>query len=138
MAINLHIVATDRIIFEGEAEYVKVRTTEGALTILKRHIPLVAILEIAPLFVKLPNVDKERELAVSSGYILVEDDNEVIVVTDIAEWAEEIDLDRAQAEADRAKRLLDGKELGDVNRAQVSLKKALNRLNVREHSEFNK
>ncbi|MGL4663372.1 MAG: ATP synthase F1 subunit epsilon [Culicoidibacterales bacterium] len=134
MALDLYIVATDRIIFEGEAEYVKVHTLEGQITVYPGHIPYVAVLDIAPLYIKTKENEKERQLAVGSGYMIVEDKNEVIIVTDIAEWAEEIDMERAQDEADRARRLLEGKELGDLSRAEISLRKAINRLNVTNNS----
>lgn len=136
MALDLHIVATDRIIFEGKAEYIKLQTLEGQITIYPGHIPYVAVLDIAPLYVKTEDSETERQLAVSSGYVIVEDKSEVIIVTDIAEWAEEIDADRAQDEADRARRLLEGKELGDLSRAEVSLKKALNRLNIKNSMKW--
>lgn len=136
MPLDLHIVATDRIIFEGEAEYVKVKTLEGQITMYPGHIPYVAILDIAPLYVKTKDSDVERQLAVSSGYIMIEDKSEVIIVTDIAEWAEEIDATRAQDEADRARRLLEGKDLGDLSRAEISLRKALNRLSIKNTTKI--
>lgn len=136
MPLDLHIVATDRIIFEGEAEYVKVKTLEGQITVYPGHIPYVAILDIAPLYVKTKDSDVERQLAVSSGYIMIEDKSEVIIVTDIAEWAEEIDATRAQDEADRARRLLEGKDLGDLSRAEISLRKALNRLSIKNTTKI--
>lgn len=136
MALDLYIVATDRIIFEGEAEYIKVKTLEGQITVYPGHIPYVAVLDIAPLYVKTKDMKEERQLAVSSGYILVEDKNEVIIVTDIAEWAEEIDAECAHDEAERARRLLEGKELGDLSRAEISLRKALNRLSIKNSSNM--
>lgn len=136
MALDLYIVATDRIIFEGEAEYIKVKTLEGQITVYPGHIPYVAVLDIAPLYVKTKDMKEERQLAVSSGYILVEDKNEVIIVTDIAEWAEEIDAERAHDEAERARRLLEGKELGDLSRAELSLRKALNRLSIKNGTKM--
>ena len=69
------------------------------LGILPGHMPLSAILGISPL--RILNEGKERIMAVFGGIVNVRD-NTVTILTEKAEWPEEIDLDRARLAHDKA------------------------------------
>ena len=128
---NLEIVTPDCNFFEGQTEMVIVRTTEGDIGILHDHEPLVAPVSIGK--IRIRKDGKFLEAACAGGFLTV-DEGGVVIVTDAAEWAEDIDIDRAKDAYKRAKGLMEGtdKEI-DVARARASLSKAMNRLHVAGH-----
>lgn len=127
---QLEIVTPDRKFFEGEAEMVIVKTVEGDLGIMKNHMALVSPLAIGS--VKIKNEGKYKEAACAGGFIQVRGEK-AIIITDSAEWPEEIDIERAKAAAERAEDRLrkTGSDI-DVARAKVALKRALNRMKITE------
>lgn len=127
-AYPLEIVTPDKNFFEGEVEMVIVRTAEGDVGILKDHEPLVAPVSIGSIRVKIDGQFKEA--ACAGGFLCVEEEK-TTVVTDCAEWASEIDTDRAKAALDRAQKRLDRHDDGiDILRAKIALNKAINRIRV--------
>lgn len=125
---HLQIITPNRTFFDEEVEMVVLRTVEGDLGILKNHIPLVTPLSIGKL--KLIADGQTREAAIAGGFVHV-DREKTVVITDAAEWPEEIDVNRAQEARNRAEGRIksQGGEV-DILRAEIALKKALNRIDV--------
>ncbi|MDR7869475.1 MAG: F0F1 ATP synthase subunit epsilon [Tissierellaceae bacterium] len=125
---HLEIVTPDRLFFEGQVDMVIVRGLEGDLAILKDHSPITTPLKIG--MVKIQIDGKERIAAVVQGYITVLD-NKVTIVTEAAEWPDEIDIKRAE-EAKRRAELLLQQQSNDINypRAHIALLRAINRIKV--------
>jgi len=123
----LEIVTPDRKFFEEEVEMVIARGVEGDLGILKNHTPVVTPLDIGR--IKIKQNDKVREAAIAGGYIEVNKDKTTII-TDTAEWPEEIDLERAKQAKERAEKRLNSDSEVDLVRVQIALRKALNRIDV--------
>lgn len=74
-----------------------------------------------------------KEAALHSGFVEVLPDR-VAIVAEIAEWPEEIDMNRANEAKIRAeRRLKNGEQTTNIMRAEVSLKRALTRLEVGKH-----
>ncbi len=125
---HLEVVTPDKHFFEGEADMCIIRTTEGDMGILYNHAPTVVPVSIGK--IKIRQNGAFRVAACSGGFANIETNN-VTIVTDVAEWAEEIDVDRAEDACERAKKRLANITSGvDVDRAEIALKKALNRLRV--------
>ncbi len=123
---KLEIVTPDRKFYDDEVEMVIVRTTEGDIGVLKNHESLVAPVSIGGIRVKKDGV--YRNAACAGGFISV-GEGKATVITDSAEWQEEIDISRAEEARIRAeKRLEDAAKEVDVLRAQISLKRATNRI----------
>ncbi|NBI06029.1 F0F1 ATP synthase subunit epsilon [Senegalia massiliensis] len=126
---DLEIVTPDRKFFEDEVEMVVVRGLEGDVGILKNHTPYVTPLAIGR--VKIKQNGKYREATVAEGYLDVTK-TKTTIVTDAAEWPEEIDLNRAELAKKRAEERLKRKESDmDAQRAEIALKKAINRINMK-------
>ena len=124
----LEIVTPEHVFYSGNADRVVVRTATGDVCILKNHEPYVAPLGIGNMKVVLDN--KDRFAVISQGYIKV-DREKLTILTDTAEWADEIDLKRAEAARDRAKKRLEEHQEGiDFIRAEIALKKAIQRIDV--------
>lgn len=125
---TLEIVTPDRRFFEDEVEMLVVRGEEGDLGILKNHTPLVTPLAIGR--VKIKQNGAFRIAAVAEGYLDV-NKTKTTIVTDAAEWPDEIDLKRAELAKERAEERLKHKESDlDSKRAEIALKKAINRINI--------
>ncbi|MCK8059857.1 MULTISPECIES: F0F1 ATP synthase subunit epsilon [unclassified Fusibacter] len=126
--LKLDIVAPDQNLFSDLVDMVIVRTTEGDVGIMYDHEPTVAPLAIGAL--RIIQGETQKVAACSGGFINVEEDK-ITIITDAAEWAEGIDKARAEAAKSRAENRLvhEDKEI-DVNRARVSLRRAINRIHA--------
>ena len=105
-----------------------VRVATGDVGILPRHTPFVAPLGIGGLTIIQDG--QRRMAAIASGFVEVGPEATTIIAR-TCEWADEIDLNRAQAAKDEADALLHhdtSKREMDV--AQVKLKKAINRIRI--------
>ncbi|MCQ2978561.1 MAG: F0F1 ATP synthase subunit epsilon [Clostridia bacterium] len=128
--IKLNIVTPSRNFYDGEANMVIVKTVDGEVGIMPDHIPLVSILDVGMVDIKEGNEIKSA--TVNMGFIQVVN-NEVSIFTDSAEWPEEIDIDRAKSAKERAEQRLKEKAADlDQKRAELALKRALNRINAKE------
>lgn len=132
-AFYLEIVTPNKSFFNEEVDMVVVRGIEGDLAILKGRAPIATPLKIGK--VRIFQDESERTAAVVDGYITVLD-NKATIVTDAAEWPDEIDVERARKAKERAENRLKKKQSSiDDARATAALKRALNRLEV---SDFKK
>ena len=124
---KLQILTPDKLFFDGETDNVIVRTTVGDKGILARHEEYVAALPIGKLKVRIDN--KFRTAAVSEGIVKVSKDKTVILVQS-CEWADEIDLDRANAAKQRAEDRMKALKQEDKEYliAEYKLKRAINRI----------
>ncbi len=127
---HVEIVTPNRIFFDEEVEKLVVRTTSGDIAVLHDHTPLVTPVEIGRAKIIFGN-DKEREATISPG-ILTVDENGAMLLTDAAEWPEEIDLDRAERAKKRASERLEAQKKNELDetRARASLRKAVNRIEL--------
>ena len=126
----LKIVTPDGLLFDGEAERLVVRTIDGDVAILARHINCVLPLGMGRATV----VDGEnrRRYAACIGGMLSVVDGKVTLVPTTFEWVDTIDTTRAQASMDRAKSVLNRKDASDneIRLAEARLHRALVRKNV--------
>ena len=128
-SFSLKIVTPDGMEFEGMAQEVIVRTTTGDLGILAGHMNCVAPLGMGrATFI----IDGQKRYAACIGGILSVSNGTVTLVPTTFEWADEIDLDRANRAADRAQAVLNDKNAQntDLVVAEAKLKRALVRKSV--------
>ncbi|MDD6193436.1 MAG: ATP synthase F1 subunit epsilon [Lachnospiraceae bacterium] len=131
MADNLftvEIITPDRIFYHGEASMVEFNTVEGEIGVLKDHIPLTTVL--APGIVTITEREESKKAVVHAGFAEILGDK-VTLLAEIAEWPDEIDLERAKRAEERARERLNKKSSDlDVTRAELALKRALVRQDV--------
>ena len=123
MPLRVELVSPERIVYEGEAELVIARTTDGEIGFQPGHVPFVGNLVSSVIRIALSDGGVQR-IAVHSGFVEVSD-NHVALLSDVAELAEDIDTDRAKNALDRANELLAG------DSANEEAAKALQRAEVR-------
>ena len=131
---NLTIVTPERSFFSDDIDMVIVNALEGEMAVLKNRLPIITPLKTGK--IKIFNENKERVAAVVDGYINV-GTYSTIVVTNAAEWPEEIDVERALEAKRQAEERLKRDKGKDVIQAQLALRRALNRIEVSKMSKYN-
>jgi F-type H+-transporting ATPase subunit epsilon len=131
MPLHLEVITPERKVYEDDVDMVVAPASEGYVGILPHHVPLFTTLGPGEFKVKKGGV--EEILAVFGGFMDVRGDR-VVVLTDAAEHAEEIDANRAQQAREAAQQVLAAgpASAADEQRARAELQRALVRLRVSE------
>lgn len=125
----LKVMCPDRTFFEGEADMVEMNTTEGYIGVYPGHIPIATVL--APGILVIHNDGELKRAALHSGFARISPDN-IMILAEVAEWPDEINLNRAEEARVRAERRLSGTESGiDIKRAEAALKRSLTRISIK-------
>lgn len=114
---------------ECDTTILNVKNNLGEMGILSNHVPLVTMLEIS----KMSTVEhgERREYAIGGGLLYFQD-NVAMILVDSIESKDEIESERALAAKLRAEdRLSKSDNSMDTRRAELALKRAVNRLKVK-------
>ena len=126
--IDLQIVTPDRLLVHEQVDEVQIPGSEGYFGVLPGHTPLLASLAVGELWFR--KGTEKTYLSIAFGFAEVLPDR-VTILARIAERAEDIDPERAEAARVRAeKRLGELKAEVDYERARAALQKSLTRLQV--------
>ena len=101
--LKLEIVTPEKKVLDETVDSVTVPTASGEAGILPNHAPLISALKPGILSYSIKGTTER--LAVAGGFVEVSS-NQVSVLTDTAESAEEIDAGAARAEREEAERSL--------------------------------
>ena len=131
MPLHLEVITPEGKTFEEDVDMVIAPGSEGYLGILPHHMPLLTALGPGEFRVK--EGGTERTLAVFGGFMDVRPDR-VVVLTDAAERAEDIDVERAHQARERAQQALSAAAMDPAEeaRARAALQRALVRIRVGE------
>jgi F-type H+-transporting ATPase subunit epsilon len=131
MPLSLQIVTPERVVFSEEGiDSVTLPGSEGELTILPSHAPLMTALQPGPLLFR--RGSEEVDVALSGGFMEVREDK-VVILADTAERSDEIDIARAEAARLRAAELLATREGAiDIAATMAALERASARIRVAE------
>jgi F-type H+-transporting ATPase subunit epsilon len=99
--MQVELVAVERQVWSGTAEFVFARTSVGEIGILPRHEPLIAQLTEAGM-VRIDPTDGESVRAAVFGGFLSMDGEKLTILAEEAELGDEIDVSAAQQERDQA------------------------------------
>lgn len=125
---RLQIVTPDGSLFDGEAEALRVCTTQGYVSIRRGHADYLAALTVGAVTVTQDGV--QREAACGGGFLSVEK-GEVRLVATTFEYADMIDVERAERAKETAQsRIVAATEAREIELAKAKLARALNRLSV--------
>jgi len=126
MALVAQLVSPERVLYEGDAEMVVCRTSDGEIAFLPGHVPFVGALGIAKVRIILPEKG-EVAAAVHGGFVEVSHDT-VTILSDVAELPDQIDAVRAETAKERAEREVASDP--ENEEAQAALARAELRLEV--------
>jgi F-type H+-transporting ATPase subunit epsilon len=129
--LHLEILTIERKLFDEHVSMVIAPGSEGVLGILPSHTPLLTALTFGELQIRRDGQEDEF-FAIGGGFMEVQP-NHVIVLADSAEYAEDIDLTRAEAARQRAEEMLvqaRSREELDFARAETALRRSVIRIKV--------
>ena len=126
---HLKIVTPDGLIYDGSAEQLIGRTTGGDVGLMARHMNYVAPLGMGRAVVI---IDGQRKTAACIGGMVSVVNGEVTLVPTTFEWADKIDLNRAENAYQKADRILKDSAASstDIRLAEAKLHRALVRKSV--------
>lgn len=132
------IITPDGTVYDNdEATMIVMNTAGGQMGIMANHVPLIASLKISVVRVK--HDDGEDEVAAVNGGIMQFDGHEALIAADSAELPERIDVERAQHAKERSEKAIEvakrSHNKDDLARAEVHLKRAINRLKASKYSK---
>jgi F-type H+-transporting ATPase subunit epsilon len=126
--IDLQIVTPDKLLVHEPVDEVEIPGTEGYFGVLPGHTPLLASLAVGELWYR--KGQEKTFLSIAFGFAEVLPER-VTILAQLAERAEDIDVNRAEEARKRAEsRLGQPKAEIDYERARVALSKSLARLQV--------
>jgi F-type H+-transporting ATPase subunit epsilon len=116
-ALQVDVVAADRIVWSGEATLVVARTTDGEVGILKDHAPVLSVLVESG--VELETVENGRMYVVVDGGFLSVANNQVSILSGHAQLASEINADEARRELDQLRQSGDDDSEAEIRLAEA-------------------
>lgn len=129
--VNLKIMTPDGIFWSSPVDIVLVKTTEGYIGLQKGKSPFVASLDIAELKIN-SHSSKDHKVCAVAGGIVIANQEGISIITDAIEYKDKIDVARAERAKKAAEEALKRSSSDAENlRAEISLRKAINRINVR-------
>ena len=133
--LQLKIVTPEKLILEEEVESVTVPTTEGEITILSDHIPLVAGLASGDIVARKDG--EEIPMALVGGFVEVKNNNdghtEVAILADFAEHIGEItdeEIQKAKDKAEELRKKAENGEIVDFEHFETELERSLTRVKI--------
>jgi len=134
--LQLEIVTPVGSKFTGQVSEVTAPGSLGEMGVLPGHIPTLTVLDIGKLSFVDTESDDTKTMAIAGGYLQVNED-QLILLTETAEYGDEIDVERATASKERAVKALQAEESGSAgfHKKLRSLKRAETRLAVANHSQ---
>ncbi len=127
--LSLEIITPERLVVRDEVDMVEAKGTLGEFGLLPGHARYLTTLEIGE--VRYTKDGNTKFLAASGGFAEVSDDK-VTLLLDTAEFAHEIDVDRAKRAEQRAQTALKEEilETDEYRRHELALMRAVARIQV--------
>ena len=132
--LQLKIVTPEKLILEEEVDSVTIPTTEGEITILPDHVPLIATISSGDI-VAISN-DEHIPMAVVGGFVETKKENGLSEVTILADFAEhislisDIEIEKAKARAEELRKQAENNEIVDFEHFETELERSLNRIKI--------
>jgi len=132
--LKLKIVTPERLVLEEMVDQVTIPTTEGEITVLPEHIPLISGLKSGDV-VAVTN-GEHMPMAVAGGFVEVKQNDKVTEVAILADFAEHVSelsdekIAQAKIHAEELKKKLENKEIVDFEHFEAELERSLTRVKI--------
>jgi F-type H+-transporting ATPase subunit epsilon len=133
--LKLKIITPEKLTLEEMVDQVTLPTTEGEITILPDHIPLIASISSGDIVAM--SAGEHIPFAVVGGFLEVKKDEKgetsVTVLADFAETVSELTeerVEKARARAEELRKQMDKKEVVDFEHFSAELERSLNRVKI--------
>ena len=101
--LNLEIVTPEKKVIDQSVDSVTIPTSGGEVGILPSHAPLISTLK--PGILSYSTKGATEKMFIAGGFVEV-NSNKVSILADIAETADEIDVEKARSEREAAEKIL--------------------------------
>ena len=132
--MTVQVVTPDGVRYDHHATYISIRTLDGDMGILPDHVNIIAPLIVHEMKIRRIDDDNHVDWVAINGGIIEVKNNLVTIVADSAERERDIDVSRAERAKIRAERELEQAQtihdIDEVRRAEVALRRAINRISV--------
>lgn len=129
---KLHVLAADKVFFEGECEHLSVPTSNGMYGVLANHENTISAIVPGEMTFRVPG-EHDQYAIVSQGMMKIEK-NDVLLLVHSCERPEDIDRVRAQRALEEAMRQLKQQQSKkEYHMAQANIARALSRLKNHQH-----
>ncbi len=127
--VELHIVTPDREFYAGQVDSIAFKTSEGYMGVLYDHIPVITTLTSG--IATIQSGKETLEAVFHNGFAEVGEEK-VNILTDAAEWADEIDMERAVSAKERAEEKLEELTHTEevISLSEASLRRAVARIEL--------
>ena len=132
--LQLKIVTPEKLILEELVDSVTIPTTEGEITILPDHVPLIASIASGDI---VAIKDKEHiPMEVVGGFVETKKNNDMTEVTILADFAEhlslisDVEIEKAKARAEELRKQAENNEIVDFEHFETELERSLNRVKI--------
>lgn len=132
--LQLKIVTPEKLILDEMVDVVVIPTTEGEISVLADHVPLIAQLSSGDI---VATADGEHiPMAVVGGFAEVKQDNGHTTINILADFAEHVSelsdeaIARAKAKAEELKKQAENKEVVDLEHFTTELERSLTRVKI--------
>lgn len=127
-SLQLQIVSADRSLVNERVDEVEIPGADGYFGVLPGHTPLLALLGVGELWYRQGR--DTHHLHVAFGFAEIQAE-QVTILAQVSERADEVDVARAEAARKRAEARLARPDIDiDFERARIALLKSLSRLQV--------
>lgn len=136
MPMQVELVSPERILWSGQADMVICRTLGGGdIAFLPGHAPFVGALGTGVLTIRPTGGGDDEKVAVHGGFVEVssagaEGSTVVTVLSDVAELASQIDIERARVAKEQAEAAV---RADNDSEAEAALRRAHVRLDAAGH-----
>lgn len=132
-SVLLEVITPSKLFYKGKVEMVIVKTFKGEEGFMAGHTWSCKLLDVGILWIKEEGKTEFKAAAAAQGYIDVRDN--IIIYTDAAEWAEDIDMERAINQKAIVEEWLSGTESQTADeeellKARVALAKQITRMKL--------
>lgn len=132
--LKLKIITPERLVLEEIADQVSLPTTEGEITVLPNHIPLIAGLVSGDVVAYING--EYAPVAIVGGFVEVKNLNNVTEVAVLADFAEHVGelteekIEKTKTRALELKKLMENKEHVDFEHFETELERSLTRIKI--------
>ena len=132
--LQLKIVTPEKLILEELVEQVTIPTTEGEITILPDHIPLIASIKSGDIVAV--SKGEHIPMAVVGGFIETKKEGDLTTVIILADFAEhvsdisDVEIEKAKAKAEQLQKQAENNEIVDFEHFETELERSLNRVKI--------
>ena len=138
--LAISIVTPEKIIYEEQGiDSISLPTTQGEITILPKHIPLIA--KVTPGEIVIRKDSKETSLVTTQGFLKLDSDGSASILADYAIRSEEVEIAKELEAKKKAEESMNAKRTekefaiaeADLRRTLIELKVAQKRrIKIRE------